>query len=176
MITYGASDPDCFVPMRTALALLSALFIAACAGAPAAPPPDIPVPRTATPALCNSLLQFVRARLGPGAVRKAVFLPSGPGASSVPMIAEPRDNAARVFEHRDAGRLAGHLRAPRFAATLAGCLGLHEDFTALEYASGGEYTRASFEDGASKRRVEISATESTTTVLITADPGRVKPR
>src|SRR5688500_3538996 len=86
--------------------------------------------------MCKSMRAFVRAPLDASGLRRAWFLPFGSYEDGsfdfyAPMASEPSDAPSKAFYDNKVGQLTHYLRAPEFAAALAGCLSNRDGYERL---------------------------------------------
>jgi hypothetical protein len=127
--------------------------------------------RAAAADMCRSMRGLVSAPLDSSGLRRAWFLPLGfydDGSFDfyAPMASEPSDNASKAFYRRKVGQLTHYLRAPEFAAALAGCLAERHGYVRVCQSQTPETFRATFTQVKSGRSIEIVAADESTGLLI----------
>lgn len=120
---------------------------------------------------CESMRDFARAPVDASGLRRAWFLPFGSYDDGsydfyAPMASEPSDDASKDFYDRKVAQLTHYLRAPEFAAVLAGCLQGRYGYERLCQSQTETTFRASFREKRTGRSIEIWAAERTTGLLI----------
>jgi hypothetical protein len=120
---------------------------------------------------CESVRDFARAQVDASGLRRAWFLPFGSYEDGsydfyAPMASDPSDDASKAFYDRKVAQLTHYLRAPEFAAVLAGCLQGRYGYERLCQSQTESTFRASFRDKRTGRSVEIWAAARTTGLLI----------
>lgn len=123
---------------------------------------------------CDTVRRFVRAPLDSEGLRRAWFLPMGAyedgDALSIdfyaPMAARPSDEHSRAFYRDRVGQLTHYTTSPEHGFEMAKCLSGRHGFKSKTLEMQEAHMRGSFVDNRSKRRIEIQATEETSTILI----------
>lgn len=132
---------------------------------------DSSVGRAAATEMCRSMRRFVSAPLDSSGLRRAWFLPmdnydDGSFDFYAPMASAPSDSASKAFYQRKVGQLTHYLRAPEFAAALAGCLAERHGYTRVCQTQTPGTFRATFRQVRSERSIEIAAADESTRLLI----------
>ena len=127
--------------------------------------------RAAAAEMCGSMRGFVSAPLDSSGLRRAWFLPLGfydDGSFDfyAPMASKPSDHASKAFYRRKIAQLTHYLRAPEFAAALAGCLAERRGYVRVCQSQSPEAFRATFTQVKSGRSIEIAATDESASLLI----------
>lgn len=127
--------------------------------------------RASAAEMCTSVRSFTRAPLDSAGLRRAWFLPFGSyevGSFDfyAPMASSPSDDASKAFYERRVGQLTHYTRAAEFAEALASCLRKQHGYVDICHAGTEKTFRASFIDRKTRRSIEISASNDTTSVLI----------
>jgi hypothetical protein len=123
---------------------------------------------------CESVRRFVRAPLDSEGLRRAWFLPMGVNDEGdeisidlyAPMASNPSDEYSHAFYRDKVGQLTHYVLAPEHALAMANCLTGRHGFERKTLTMEEDHLRGSFLDQRSNRRIEIRATEDTTSILI----------
>lgn len=83
-----------------------------------------------------------------------------------PMASEPSDAESKAFYENNVAQLTHYLRAPEFAAALAGCLAAQNGYERVCQSQTENAFRASFKDERTGRSIELLASQDSTTVLV----------